>query len=355
MTESNQETKPLVSVVIPVRNQGDHLAALLASLQRYAPSHIPHETIVVDDGSSEDHTAILGHYDVDLYRTPGRRGPACARNVGVSHARGDVILFLDADVVYAPEVMEKAVALLADDSDVAAVSFLNQRYGKDDAPVANFGAAMAYHMSSAAIPAGQDLAPVSLFSTRSGALRRDAFTAIGGFDERYQTNVHEDIEFSRRLANQFKCVGVRQPTVDHSCAPHIRRVFRNYFLRTWHFVAYFIGSKAELDRVVLSKREAGIRLVGFASLVCLSLAILPVPLKGLWMATGASALTIYVLAILGFLRQVRRWSGTMRFVLFCFVMHYVCAQVIVLGGLCGLVSALLKRETAYPPDNAHHT
>jgi len=107
--------EPLVSIVIPARNEelviGETVRAFLAQDYRNL------EVIVVNDRSSDATASILANIDdarltvIDGVETPeGWLGKPWALEQGGRRARGELILFVDADVVYAPEAIRAAVA-----------------------------------------------------------------------------------------------------------------------------------------------------------------------------------------------------------------------------------------------------
>lgn len=102
----NRLREPLhVSIVMPVYNARDHLAKTLASVQGLAFEDF--ELILVNDGSTDDTLEILNQYAAADPRfrvvTIENGGPANARNVGISLARGKYLFFMDSDDTIAPE------------------------------------------------------------------------------------------------------------------------------------------------------------------------------------------------------------------------------------------------------------
>ena len=96
------EPGPSISVIIPVYNGAAFLRLCLEAVA--ATDYRSYECIVVDDGSTDDSRTIAAEFPmpvriVDIAEGP--RGPAYARNRGAELARGDILFFLDADVVLA--------------------------------------------------------------------------------------------------------------------------------------------------------------------------------------------------------------------------------------------------------------
>ena len=108
------QTKPLVSIVIPCYNHGAYIQEALDSISADQIS-FPVEIIIVDDGSTDAATLEklkslkAGGYHV-IFQKNG--GPASARNTGVAAAKGTYILPLDADNKISPDYINKAVPLL---------------------------------------------------------------------------------------------------------------------------------------------------------------------------------------------------------------------------------------------------
>jgi GT2 family glycosyltransferase len=123
-------------------------------------------------------------------------GPAAARNEGARRAAGDVLVFVDADVVAHGDALGRIRAALAADPGLAGV------FGAyDDAPeapgvVSAFRNLLHHHVHS------EGAGEADTFWAGLGALRREAFDAVGGFDERYEHPSVEDVELGVRLADR---------------------------------------------------------------------------------------------------------------------------------------------------------
>lgn len=93
---------PLVSVIIPARNEESLIGTVVRHVIRQCPIGVQIEVIVVDDGSS-DRTVLeaqnAGATVVDLLREGKSGNPAAARNSGARISKGDPLIFLDADCV----------------------------------------------------------------------------------------------------------------------------------------------------------------------------------------------------------------------------------------------------------------
>ena len=100
----------LVSCIIPVYNQAKYLPQALESI--FAQTYHKTEIIVVDDGSTDNTQLVISAYKGKLKRLhQDQKGPASARNLGIQHANGDLIAFLDADDIWLPEKLFEQVGV----------------------------------------------------------------------------------------------------------------------------------------------------------------------------------------------------------------------------------------------------
>jgi dolichyl-phosphate beta-glucosyltransferase len=113
-----------LSVVIPAYNEAAVIGDTVARVAAYLQASGHHELIVVDDGSRDATASIVEalaeqHSNVRLVRNPGNRGKGYAIRNGVLHARGEYVLYTDADLVYPIEGAAPFLAALRGGADVA--------------------------------------------------------------------------------------------------------------------------------------------------------------------------------------------------------------------------------------------
>lgn len=197
-------TSSSISAIMPVYNGVDFIEKSLPPLvEMYRRGEI-HEVIVVDDGSTDHTVSMAEGLGARVVYSGGRLGPGGARNHAAELAEGDILWFVDADVVVHPDA---AVALQAgfESNEVVAV------FGSyDDTPPAdNFFSQYKnlvhhyYHQRARE--------EARTFWSGCGAVRRERFLAVGGFDvEKYKYPSIEDIELGHRLISARGRVRLRR-------------------------------------------------------------------------------------------------------------------------------------------------
>ena len=182
---------PSISVVIPVHAGGESFRQFLASLVITMPP--PHEIIVVVDGNKDSPWGLAKEWGVKVLRLPTCEGPAHALNWGARVANGEILFFVDADVAIYPDTVEQVATIFKAHTRLAAL------FGSyDDAPGASKFLSQyknLFHHYTHKTACEE----ASTFWGACGAIRREIFLSLGGFDEGYRRPCVEDIELGYRL------------------------------------------------------------------------------------------------------------------------------------------------------------
>jgi GT2 family glycosyltransferase len=177
---------PLVSFVIPVRNDASRLACCLRSIRNadYPEDRI--EIVVVDNGSRDGSEATARHFGARVVSLPGRRVSEL-RNLGGYAARGEIVAFVDADHEIAPDWISAAVETL----DLPQVAGTGALY---HAPANATWVQTVYDAFRERLPGRR---PVEWLASGNLAVRRRTFAGAGGFDTSLETC--EDVDLCQRL------------------------------------------------------------------------------------------------------------------------------------------------------------
>ncbi len=199
MSLDPQAAPPTVSVVVPVRDRPDELAACLAALGDLDYPRDRYEVIVVDDGSADERTAeVARRFACRVLRNRVNRGPGFSRNAGAAVATGEILAFIDSDCVAGRGWLRELTAYLAWPR-VAAVGgrvegFADasrlDRYEQVASPLD-----MGRHVLLAADDGSTFYVP-----TCNLLVRRSAYLAVGGIRE--DLRVGEDVDLCWRLRSR---------------------------------------------------------------------------------------------------------------------------------------------------------
>jgi glycosyltransferase involved in cell wall biosynthesis len=205
--------EPSVSVVVAAYNEEQHIARLLASLKRQTYPDL--EIVVADDGSRDRTAEIAAREGAHVLRLP-HRGPAIARNAAAKAASGEVLVLLDGDMACTPEFVERLVAPIA--AGEAVGTFTREIFlGNPENRWARGYAALRWSPPHRLLAA--DI-PDRWANFR--AIRRDAFLAVGGYDD---VGYGEDMTLAPKLGED--ALAANGAACFHHHPASARQVFEN--------------------------------------------------------------------------------------------------------------------------------
>ncbi|MFE0457840.1 glycosyltransferase [Kitasatospora sp. NPDC058965] len=217
--------RPMCTVIVPTYNRADLLEHTLFSLARQSVPTSDFEVIVVDDGSTDSTPEVAARYASRLGLRYFRQADegyrvAAARNVGISHARSEVCVFLDSGVLAHSRLLAAHLASHAVDPDAAVCGYVHGLSfddhgadairaigdpGRPDQTIAGMAADPAWADPREAFYAkhtdefGGLPAPWVVFWTCNVSARTERLRAVGRFDEAYRSWGAEDIDLGYRL------------------------------------------------------------------------------------------------------------------------------------------------------------
>lgn len=208
-----------ISVVIPTYNRADSLSVVLPSLLNQTFPADQYELLLCDAGSTDGTQELVVELnDPRLVFTPGENtGRSGARNRGVREARGELILFTDADIIAEPDLLQKHYEF-------------HQRYPGDavvgcEVQVDTLEQYAEYRLdpqAHARHSTERKTVPWHYFLTGNASAARADLLKVGVFDENFTGYGHEDLELGYRLQKS-------------GCTLHYSPYAVNYH---WHPVPY---------------------------------------------------------------------------------------------------------------------
>lgn len=181
-----------IGVIVPVHNGQRTIQRCLSALLR-SHCHVD-RMIVVDDASSDDSGKLARDMGVEVIQTSDRPlGPAHARNLAARQINTDILVFVDSDVEVDADAIGQLIEPLHTDHRIVA-TFGSYDDHPDCRRVAALYANLRHHCTHQA-----STSEAETFWAGLGAIRRNTFLAMGGFDESFTIPSIEDVELGVRL------------------------------------------------------------------------------------------------------------------------------------------------------------
>jgi len=238
--------EPRLTVIIPTFQRAPVLARTLAALCENQQGELPAwEVIVVDDGSGDDTPALLAelgrrYEQLQALRQPNRKQGA-ARNHGLRHARGELLVFLGDDIIPEPDFLAAHWAAFRDSGEADNHAAIGHTDWHPEIPLTPFlrwanedGLQFGFR-----IIADPETVPFNFFYTSNLAIHRALYERHGGFDESFSEYGWEDIELGYRYQTRG---GMRLRYRPAARALHHHRLTLRGFCRR----QYRVGYSAEL-------------------------------------------------------------------------------------------------------------
>jgi glycosyltransferase involved in cell wall biosynthesis len=228
-----QSPKPKISVIVIAYNQKDTIATCLESILKLAPDH--YEMIVVDDCSQDETAEIAAKFPCQLIKLNKNSGAAFARNRGAEQASGDILFFLDSDVIVANNAFSEIRKAFQDHPVAQAVqgSYLQESLPKN--MITQYKDYFNNYKSQ-----WNESDRVHIIATYCFAIRRKTFFEVGGFDTKIPGATVEDNDLGYKLFESGNLVVLdRNLTVTHLKRYSLKSLLKRAYIVSFHMIKFF--------------------------------------------------------------------------------------------------------------------
>lgn len=328
---------PLVSVIIPVKNGAKTLDTCLRSIKRSYYRNF--EVIVVDDHSTDSTVEVASRFQCRVMQSENGSGANNARNYGAQYAKGELLVFIDSDIVIGRETLLGIVETLEEEDLDAVVGLYTAKHRHETlvSQYKNLWVRYSYIKSPPVID--------WLFGAISG-MKRQAFEQLGGFNAELLAQYgHDDIELGKRFARAHLNIMLNMDIeVEHLKCYTLGSFIRNEYLRSAGF--------AELaSRFGETTRSLGKGFVNVYPIFVISTVYSVLAVAAIAMSLAAFIPLWWIPVVIGFylalnirflnyLEQVRGFFAMIVMIPFLFIDHLTCF----VGSVTGLMKGWMKHN-----------
>ncbi|HCP46856.1 MAG TPA: hypothetical protein DIU15_12490 [Deltaproteobacteria bacterium] len=345
--------QPRVSIIVPAYQAASHLPSCVEALSHQTAAKDSFEVLIVDDGSSDRTAETPLPQGYRLLHHERNRGAAAARNTGARAARGQVLLFVDVDVVPSEALVEAVLDLFFDPS--TGEIRCRAATGCYDPEPANDGWFPRYKALWTWFcwrRTGEARSDSDHLQGALCAISKAIFWQLDGFDEGYLGGSVEDYEFSTRLRSDGSQIMFDARIRGKHRFPGFLTVARNYWARTRMWLRLRFGTQSPRARTPLRSGQANARagagaLLALAAVVTQTLSFLPIAidhgslLQGLALASAVG----YLATVSSFLIFALRRHG-IPFASYALVVHFALSVVVGIAALSAPLGAGSHRSAA---------
>ncbi len=327
------------TIIIPVFCGGEHFAACLASVT--AALRPGDELIVVANGEGDGSWRGAQSGPARILHCAKNVGPASARNLAASTAQTELLVFIDADVTVRPDCLEHIAAHFAANHGLSALIGSYDEAPGEQNFLSQFKNLFHHYVHQ------HGHSEASTFWGACGAIRRETFLELGGFDEEYSRPSIEDIELGYRLRAAGHRIGlVHELQVKHWKKWEAWKLIKSDLVdRAAPWTHLVLRRWREGKRVVVNDLNLGrvYRLSLVTSYLLAATLVAALFVSGAWLVALPLALLFLYLnwPLFRFFRQKRGWRFTCAAIGWRFV-YDLCSGLGALVGLAQFVAAQLR-------------
>jgi len=231
-----------ISIVIPVYNSSLTLKECLNSI--FASSYKDYEVIVVSDSSTDNSVSIAKEYKTKIIELSENKGPAVARNTGSESAEGEILLFLDSDVI----ISEDSLNLIIDKFQQHEVNAIQGIYSHK--PNYKYLATQFYQSYLCYYVWPKDKRYATTLVTGCFAIRKKIFNRLSGFDVNIDKASCEDEKFGYSLIeNGYEILILRNLQVVHMVNYDVVKFIKRRLTQEIDRIKFYLREKTYKNKI----------------------------------------------------------------------------------------------------------
>lgn len=308
----------MITVIIPTYNASATIVRVLDAFYRQKGiKKDEFEVLVVDDCSTDNTVSLVKKYPLRFEVLNKNSGSAMARNRGVKEAKGDLIVFVDSDVILKDDVLAKIRKKFADYPSIGGLTGI---YAKCAANPSPFRSYLALRKYSNWLDVKHEF--VRFWPVYLGAIKKDIFLEFGGFNTKYRGADVEDFELGYRISDKYKILRAYDIQGYHHF-PNFGKTVRNFFKRSFQWMELFTKRKKFSSEGATTRKGGVATLAGFASLVMF--------ISCFWypalFVLASLAFVAFILGNINFYNFVLKERGIL-FLIYSLILNYIFSAVI---------------------------
>ena len=294
-----------ISIIIPVYNSSLTLNECLTSL--FKSTYRNFEVIIVSDNCTDNSVEIAKKYKTKIIDLLENKGPANARNVGSKSADGDILLFIDSDVILSPNSLNIITDNFSNEEVNAIQGIYSHNPNYKTLATQFYQSYLSYYVWS------KDKKYASTLVTGCFSIRKKIFEKMDGFDVNIKNASCEDEKFGYSLiANGYKILIVRNLQVEHRVSYGTIKFIKRRFNQDLDRVKFYLREKAFMNKIKQKNYSNVIIGIPIIGLIILNFFTLFINNSSLFWSTFILLNFIYIFLHIGFIKFIAKTKGFKR-------------------------------------------
>jgi len=325
-----------ISIIIPVYNSSLTLNECLSSV--FKSIYTNFEVIIVSDNCTDNSVEIAKKYKTKIIELSENKGPGNARNIGSKRADGDILLFIDADVIISPNSLNIITDNFSNEGVDAIQGVYSHNTNYRKLATQFYQSYLSYYVWS------KNKKYASTLVTGCFSIKKKIFEKMDGFDANIKNASCEDEKFGYSLiASGYKILIVRNLQVEHRVNYNTIKFIKRRFNQDLDRVKFYLREKSFMNKIKQKNYSNVIIGIPIIGLIILNLITLFFNNNSLLWSTFILLNLIYIFLHIGFILFVAKTKGIKR-AFGSLIMFYIDTSLMLFSMSYGLVIFFILKK-----------